>query len=335
MHLVAAPDKFRGTLDAIEAASAIAEAARSARWTADEAPLSDGGEGFGTVLGGTPSPIRVSGPLGQPVDSRFWVLDDPTICVVEMAEASGRALLPHPTPDEAFSASTEGVGQLILAAISSGASTIIVGCGGSATTDGGWGAVTTILDGGGLAGSHLVVATDVTTAYLDAARTFGPQKGADSSTVARMERRLEVLGRRLGELTGRTIASLPRSGAAGGLAGGLMALGAEAASGIDVVAGLIDLDARIAAADLVVTGEGRLDATSLEGKTVASLVDRIPPSTRLAVIAGSCEAGIADRLGDLRGSEVEVISLTELVGAERSEDDARAAVVEATEVLLA
>ena len=85
----------------------------------------------------------------------------------------------------------------------------------------------------------------------------------------------------------------------------------------------------------VVTGEGRLDATSLEGKTVASLVDRIPPSTRLAVIAGSCEAGIADRLGDLRGSEVEVISLTELVGAERSEDDARAAVVEATEVLLA
>ena len=334
MRLVAAPDKFRGTIDALDVASAMAEAGRAAGWTTDEIPLSDGGEGFGAALGGSPNKVVVNGPLGDEVEARYWWLDDHKIAVVEMAEASGRALLPHPTPEEAFMASTEGVGQLILAAARAGAATVIVGCGGSATTDGGWGAVSAILDNGGLDDVELIAATDVTTMFADAARVFGPQKGADPPTVARLARRLGIVGERLDALAGRPITTLARSGAAGGLAGGLMALGAVATSGIEVVARLVGLDRRIADANLVVTGEGRLDATSLEGKTVAALVDRVPATIRLAVIAGSCEPGIGELLSDRRGAEVVVLSLTDLVGSARSMSDARSAIVEATGVLL-
>ena len=104
MRLVAAPDKFRGTIDALDVASAMAEAGRAAGWTTDEIPLSDGGEGFGAALGGSPNKVVVNGPLGDEVEARYWWLDDHKIAVVEMAEASGRALLPHPTPEEAFMA---------------------------------------------------------------------------------------------------------------------------------------------------------------------------------------------------------------------------------------
>jgi glycerate kinase len=334
MRLVAAPDKFRGTIGASAAASAMAGVATSSGWSADEAPLSDGGEGFGDVFGGSPTAVTVAGPLGTAVDARYWMLADRVTAVVEMAEAAGRALLPHPTPDEAYAASTEGVGQLIMAAVEAGATTVLVGCGGSATTDGGWGAVSAILMAGGISGTRLIAATDVTTTYLDAASVFGPQKGADAATVARMERRLEEVGQRLDRLAGRSITARPRSGAAGGLAGGLLALGAETASGIDVVAGAIGLDQRLAEADLVITGEGHLDSTSLEGKTVSALVDRAPRTTRLAVVAGACEPGIADRLSARRGEAVAVVSLCDLVGEDRSLHDTRAAICEATELLL-
>ena len=324
MHLVAAPDKFRGTIEASEAAAAMAVAAEAVGWTVDLAPLSDGGEGFGAVLNGTASVVSVHGPLGEPVRARFWVLEDPTIAVVEMAEAAGRSLLLDPSPAEAFAASTTGVGELILAAIGAGATTIIVGCGGSAA----------ILNGGGIGEVALIAATDVTTTFTAAARVFGPQKGADAPTVLRMEQRLESCAARLDELAGRPVTTAPRSGAAGGLAGALMALGARSASGVDVIATLIKLEQRLAQADLVLTGEGSLDATTLEGKVVTWLVDRTPPSARLAVIAGSVEPGIAAALTRRRGHTVDVLSLTKLVGADRAHHDTRTAIIEAVTTLL-
>ena len=226
------------------------------------------------------------------------------------------------------------MGELILAAIGAGATTIIVGCGGSATTDGGWGAVSAILNGGGIGEVALIAATDVTTTFTAAARVFGPQKGADAPTVLRMEQRLESCAARLDELAGRPVTTAPRSGAAGGLAGALMALGARSASGVDVIATLIKLEQRLAQADLVLTGEGSLDATTLEGKVVTWLVDRTPPSARLAVIAGSVEPGIAAALTRRRGHTVDVLSLTKLVGADRAHHDTRTAIIEAVTTLL-
>jgi glycerate kinase len=197
-HLVAAPDKFRGTASAAEAAAAMANAARTAGWTADEVPMSDGGEGLLDALGGDPRRTTVAGPLGQPVDAEWRMLatgtgtgtgtdhDHAPTAVVEMSKAAGRALLPHPQGDEPLRADTTGVGQLLLAARDAGARRIVIGCGGSATTDGGLGAVRAVQTAGGpdaLAGVDLVVACDVTTPFLDAAAIFGPQKGATPAQV--------------------------------------------------------------------------------------------------------------------------------------------------------
>jgi len=314
MRLIAAPDKFRGTIDATDAAAAIADAARSRGWLADELPLSDGGEGFAKILGGRQREVSVAGPLGRAVMAHSVWSDDGLTAVIEMAEAAGRGLLPSPQGDDPVRADTTGVGQLIVDAVAHGATTIIVGCGGSATTDGGHGAIVAIDDAGGLGTATLLVATDVTTRFIDAARVFAPQKGATPEQVVTLERRLEALAGSLARRCGHDIASLERSGAAGGLAGGLMALGAQAVSGFDLLADLLSLDELAVDADLVITGEGRLDASSLEGKVVVGLARRLPLTLPLCVVAGSVEDGMAERLSELRGASVVVRSVSELVG---------------------
>ena len=285
--MVAAPDKFRGTATARQVAAVIGATAAEHGWTCDEAPLSDGGEGFCDVLGGRRRPLRVHGPLGDPVDAAWYQLDGGSTAVVEMALASGLALVGGPAGNDPIGAGTAGTGELIAAAVSDGARRVLVGMGGSATTDGGWGALKALEPHGRLAGAELAVACDVTTRFVDAAATFSPQKGATPVQVALLTRRLERLGGLYLERFGVDVRPLDGSGAAGGLAGGLAALGATLGSGFDVVAERIDLAARLEGADVVITGEGLLDEESFHGKVVggvAALADEV--GVPVVVIAG-------------------------------------------------
>jgi glycerate kinase len=285
-HLVAAPDKFRGTATAGEVAAAMAGAARAAGWTADEVPMSDGGEGLLLVLGGARRSTVVTGPLGSRVEAEWRLLDrrsgaQPLTAVVEMSRAAGRALLPRPRHDDPVRATTTGVGQLLLAARAAGARRIVIGCGGSSTTDGGLGAYEAVASPAALRGIELVVASDVTTSFVDAAAVFGPQKGATATQVADLGHRLVAVAARYRRETGIDVTGVPGAGAAGGLAGGLVALGARIEPGFDFVAGLVGLGERLQRADLAVTGEGHLDPPSFHGKVPGGVL----------ALAGAASAG--------------------------------------------
>jgi glycerate kinase len=237
-----------------------------------EVPLADGGEGTLDALvaarGGARRTARVTGPLGEMVDADYAVLPDGT-AVVEMARASGLALVGG--RNDPLRASTRGTGELIAAALRSGAQRVLVGVGGSASTDGGLGAGAG--GGGSLAGGDLDVACDVTTAFLDAAAVYGPQKGASDAQAALLTRRLARLADEYHGRTGIDVTTLEGAGAAGGLAGGLAAIGAHLEPGFEVVAQAAGLDDVMGTVDLVVTGEGKLDATSFEGKVVGGVLE--------------------------------------------------------------
>ncbi|MGO9856071.1 MAG: glycerate kinase [Acidimicrobiales bacterium] len=324
-HLVAAPDKFRGTATATEAAAAIAGAAGGEGWTADEVPMSDGGEGLLDALDGSRHVTTVTGPLGAPVEAAWAMLDQPrgarpATAVVEMSQAAGRALLPRPRGEDPGRAGTAGGGQLRLAARDAGARRIVIGCGGSATTDGGEGAFDAVGSPAALAGVELVVACDVTTGFTDAARVFGPQKGATRVQVEALGRRLVEVAARYRRDTGVDVTTVPGAGAAGGLAGGLVALGARLAPGFDFVAGLVGLAARLDRADLVVTGEGHLDPPSFEGKVVGGVLELARARGRrgrpLPVL---CIAGGADRaVLTAPPAGLQVVSLTARFGRVRA-----------------
>jgi glycerate 2-kinase len=270
-HVVAAPDSFKGTFAAPEVAAAMARGARAAGAGAAELPIADGGEGtMGALLAARGGELRgadATDPLGRPLRASFALLGDGS-AVVEVAAASGLSLVDPPERD-AWRASTRGTGELIVAAVGAGADPILVAAGGSATTDGGEGALTA-LDEAGLHPS-LVVLCDVRTPFEAAPRVFGPQKGADPVLVARLEARLaEIAARAPRDPTG-----VPMTGAAGGLAGGLWARRrAELVPGAGYVLDAVGFDAAIGAADLVLTGEGRLDASTAAGKAVAEVVGR-------------------------------------------------------------
>jgi glycerate kinase len=272
-HLVAAPDKWRGSATAAEVAAAIATAATRVGWSVDTAPVSDGGEGFAATLGGRPHVQRVHGPLGDPVDAPWYLLDDGVTASVEMALASGLNLVGGAEGNDPVRASTAGTGELIAAAVKSGARQVLIGMGGSATTDGGWGALQALEPFSRLAGVDLQVACDVRTRFVDAAAIFAPQKGASPSEVTLLTRRLQRLAQVYEERFAVDVRELEGAGAAGGLAGGLAALGATLSSGFDVVAERIDLAERIEGADLVIAAEGLLDDESFHGKAVGGVVD--------------------------------------------------------------
>jgi glycerate 2-kinase len=350
-HLVAAPDKFRGTATAAEAAAAAADAAREADWTADEIPMSDGGEGLLDAIGGSPRHTTVTGPLGAPLQAEWRLLrlePDPTAAgntptaVVEMSQAAGRALMPHPRGDDPVRATTTGVGQLLLAARDAGAARVVVGCGGSATTDGGRGAYEAVRESpGALKDIDLVVASDVTTRFTDAAKLFGPQKGADPAQVEELTERLIELAARYEDETGVDVTTVPGAGAAGGLAGGLLALGARIEPGFDLVASLVGLADRLSDADLVVTGEGHLDPPSFEGKVPGGVlalarararVKGGPSGRPLPVL---CIAGAADRAVWTSPPEgMEIVSLTHRFGRERARSETTALIHQVTAEVL-
>src|SRR4051812_38858148 len=191
MRVVAAPDKFRGTASAADVAGAVARAARRAGWDCDELPLADGGEGTLEALGGPNRETTVTGPLGDPVVAH-WQLRNGR-AVLEMAQASGLELVGGADGNDPMAASTYGTGELIAAAVDAGAKRVIVGVGGSATTDGGLGALRALFPSHRLRGVRIEVACDVRTTFLDAVELFAPQKGASAAQVELLRRRLDRL----------------------------------------------------------------------------------------------------------------------------------------------
>ncbi len=269
--ILIAPDSFKGTFSAAAVTDAVAAGVREMGGTAVGMPIADGGEGTLDALVaarvGTIVACVASGPLGDPVEARFALLDRRT-AVVETASASGLTLIPEDRRD-AWAASTRGTGELIAAAAAAGAEHVIVAVGGSATTDGGLGALEE-LDRRNVE-LRLTVVCDVDTPWERAPSVFGPQKGADPTVVRRLEQRLDALAAR----APRDPRGVPRTGAAGGLSGGLWAFrGAELAPGAAYVLDAVGFDARLADATIVVTGEGSLDEQTFAGKAVGEVARR-------------------------------------------------------------
>jgi glycerate kinase len=331
--VVIAPDSFKGTMTAAEAARALADGWRSLR-PDDQLlirPMADGGEGtLAAVLAAHPGTraARVSGctgPDGRPVDGAYALLPDGT-AVVELATASGLPLMREPAP---LTATTRGTGEAIAAALDAGATRLLIALGGSASTDGGTGLLRALglqlLDadgqplpdgGGALARARRVdrigvrpappggvrLLTDVTNPLLGpdgAAAVYGPQKGAGAEGIALLERGLARLSELLGGFPNQ-----PGAGAAGGTAYGLSAVwGARITPGAAAIADLLGIDQALAHADLVVTGEGRFDATSLRGKAVGELAVRAERAgVPCAVVAGESDDPRAVTLTALAGS---------------------------------
>lgn len=267
-----APDSFKGTLTAVEVAAALVRGLRAGGCDAVELPVADGGEGTLDVLvaalGGELVTETVDDPLGRPVEAAFALLPDGETAVVESARASGLGLVDEAERD-AFAASTRGTGELIAAAVEAGAQRVVVTVGGSATTDGGAGALAA-LDGAGVR-CRLEVWCDVRTPWEDAARVFGPQKGASRETVGRLQRRMTRLARR----SPKDPRGVAMTGAAGGLAGGLWAFrDAQLVAGAPAVLNAVGFDERMRAAAFVVTGEGSLDRQTFAGKAVFEVATR-------------------------------------------------------------
>ena len=287
----------------------MARAVVDAGGTADEAPLADGGEGTLEALGGANRTTTVSGPLGDPVEA-VWRLDR-RAAVIEMARASGLDVVGGPEGNDAVAASIYGTGELIAAAVERGAREIVVAVGGSATTDGGLGALRALEPSQRLRGIDVRVACDVRLPFVDAAEVYGPQKGASPAQVELLRRRLERLAQIYEEEYGVDVTGLVGGGAAGGLAGGLAAVGALLEPGFDLVADAVDLDVRMESCDLVVTGEGFLDEQSFDGKVVGGVVT-------LAAALGVPVLVVAGDVMDPLPQETEAVSLTERFGGERS-----------------
>lgn len=328
MRVVIAPDSFKGTLTAPEAAAAIAEGWARCRHE-DELvllPMSDGGDGLLEVVatdGHVRHDVEVAGPLGHPTQAAFLLRGD-GLAVVESAQACGLALVPADRRNPLHTA-TFGVGQLLDAARQAGALRILVGLGGSATVDGGSGALLGLGfrlrtgDGNGLkvgGGNLEAVAaadrgwaadwtdvevrllSDVRTRLDDAARVFGPQKGATPEAVAQLARGLErwadVVER---DLTGgERLRDREGTGAAGGLGFGLAAgIGATLRPGAEEVGALLGLDEALEQADVVVVGEGELDDTSVEGKVVGAVLERARDhGVKVTAVVGVARARLAE-----------------------------------------
>jgi glycerate kinase len=299
--VVVAPDSFKGTFRAAEVAAAVGRGLERAGYEPDLAPAADGGDGTMEVLllalGGETAAAEVQDPLGRPVTAAFGLLEEGEAAIVEMAQASGLELVAESKRD-AEAASTFGTGELILAAVAAGAEVVYVSVGGSATTDGGAGAIEAIEDGGGLGGAKLVVLCDVRTPFERAAEVYAPQKGADAAAVRRLTRRLN----RLAEDWARDPRGQPLTGAAGGLSGGLWAaFGATLVPGAPFVLDALRFDERLRSAGAVVTGEGHLDAQTLQGKVVGEVATRarqrgVPCN---AVVGGSSLDRFGRRMLDL------------------------------------
>ena len=325
MKFIIAPDSFKGSLSASEAANAIARGIRSVCSNAEIVlvPLADGGEGTVDALvaatGGRYVRCSVTGPLGETIDAVFGFSGlKPRTAFVEMAAASGITLIDKADLDP-LRASTYGTGQLLLAAIEAGAKEIVIGIGGSATNDGGAGAMQALgaqfLGDGDkpiespIGGADLInlsridicgmrfpvgdvsltIASDVTNPLVGpngASAVYGPQKGANAEMVNQLDEALTHYANIIAQTLNVSIADLPGAGAAGGLGGGLMAfLKADMASGIDIILDAANFNMAVKDADWIITGEGRIDSQTLQGKTISGVMKRTRMHSKARVIA--------------------------------------------------
>lgn len=354
MRVLIAPDKFAGTLTAVEAAAAIAEGWLRRVPDADvvQVPMSDGGPGFVDVLhaalGGDLVAVTVPDPYGVPVPATLLLVG--TTAYVETAQAVGLHLT-APADRRPMVATSRGVGELIATAVDAGATTVVIGAGGTATNDGGTGLLAAlgataggaVLDGGpagldGLAsvdleparsrvsGVELVLASDVDVPLLGlvgATKSFGPQKGLTEEELLVADSRLQTFA----ELTDRKLAAGKGAGAAGGIGFALMLLGAERIPGVDLVADAVDLAGALSDADLVITGEGAFDFSSRSGKVPYGVAQAataaLVPCIALAgqVLIGSREMralgieaaySVVDRVGHGRAFDAPAASLADL-----------------------
>jgi glycerate kinase len=302
MRALVCPDSFKGTFSAVEVAEAIGAGIEDSGGEVDICPVADGGEGTAetvrAALGGEVRTAPAHDPLGRPIEAAFVLVEGGATAVVDTAAASGLPLV-APGERDAKAASTYGTGELIAAAVEEGARRVLLAAGGSATTDGGTGAIEALRERGlgdvsdlaataggrgRLEEAELVVLCDVTTRFEDAARVFGPQKGADAAAVDRLSGRLERIATELP----RDPRGMAMTGCAGGLSGGLWAaFGAELRPGAEFVLDLLGFAERLAEAAVVVTGEGRIDPQSLEGKVVGQVAERCAKANRpLHVLVG-------------------------------------------------
>ena len=316
--IVVAPDKFKGSLTAVQAAQAIADGLRRSRADIDvvQLPVADGGDGTvaaALAAGYEPKTATVQGPTGEPVEATFAVRGEQA--VLELAEASGLSRLPHGTRAP-LTASTYGTGQLLLAALDAGCRSLILGVGGSASTDGGAGMAQalgarflsaageevgrggaalldldrvdpTLLDPR-LASTTVILACDVDNPLVGAqgaATVYGPQKGATSNDVELLDKALSHYAEVGHRDMGLHLSHRAGAGAAGGTGAGAIAfLGAVSSSGIELMLDVVGFARAVEGADLVITGEGSLDAQSLSGKTPVG-VARAAASAGVPVIA--------------------------------------------------
>lgn len=329
MKIIAAPDSFKGSLSAVQAADAMRRGIKAAFPEAEVVmvPSADGGEGTLDTLvasnNGRKKAVTVTGPLGDPVEAEYGILEDSGTCIIEMASASGLELIPKADLNP-LKATTYGTGELIKRALDDGYTTFILAIGGSATNDGGAGMLQALgmrlLDehgedisfGGGelknihridlssfdprIARSTFVIASDVENPLIGpdgASYVFGPQKGADSGMVQELDEQLHHFADKAAEATGVKLHHRPGAGAAGGLGGAFQAFfPSRMERGIDIVLSYQQFSAHLQGADLVLTGEGRVDAQTASGKTAMGIAQAAKKQgVPTIIIAGSVGDG--------------------------------------------
>lgn len=326
--VVAAFDKFRHTATALQLCGAVGDVAWELGWNCVSRPMADGGEGTLDVLlghGGVRRTTMVTGPLGAPVGADWLFREGApgrrSTAFIEMARASGLAVIGGAQNNRPLDATTRGTGELVLAALNAGAQRIVVALGGSATTDGGLGALEAMEPLVRFKGVDLLVACDVETLFVDAARVFGPQKGATPAQVALLTRRLESLADSYERERGVDVRNVVGGGAAGGLAGGLVSIGARLQSGFSLIADEVGLHDALDSADLVITGEGFLDTESFNGKVVGGVVDVARRAgVGVVVVCGGREEGLVIP-DECRDTIRAVFVLSDRFGKDRSWSD--------------
>ena len=296
MKIIVAPDSFKECLGAEEVARAMAAGLREAVSMAAglqgsgggeeplevvEMPLADGGEGtvrvLAAALGARTVRATVTGPLGEPVEAEYAITRSGSTAILEVASACGLPLVP-PEKRNPMQTTSRGVGELILDALEKGCGRILIGLGGTSTCDGGAG----MLSVSGLrekaSGASFQALYDVDSPFygpMGAARIFGPQKGASPQEVEILDRKMQAMAEEIRKETGIDLQTLPGAGAAGGLGGALAAyLGAEMRSGVDGILDLVGFDEAVEDADLILTGEGKSDAQTLQGKAPLGVLRR-------------------------------------------------------------
>ncbi|XTI73098.1 glycerate kinase [Acidithiobacillus sp. AC3] len=371
MQVLIVPDHFKGSLTAGEAAAAMQAGfcAIFPDWQYQRLPLADGGEGTLDLLLQVLSASRVAtvvhDPLGREIQADIGIVDGGHTAVIEMAQASGLLLLDAREKDPLRTAST-GTGEMIRAALDRGCRKIVMGIGGSASNDGGMGLLSALgirfFDGRGQllspSGAALAQVRSIDAGHLDdrlqncgveiiydvdnpllgdsgATRMFGPQKGADRVAIETLENGMKNYADCIERSIGRDIRQIPGSGAAGGVGAACLAfLGARLRPGIDSIADLIDLDEKIRAADLVLTGEGRIDAQTSHGKTIAGIAKRCQRLGKPLIVLAGSRSGETDVFRELGvdviltstprlGEEAEILA----GGAEQLRETARNAAV--------